>query len=596
MCTCSHTHNSSRTPSGRLTKNAARTVRPLKADPTRTLSLRNRFRQQMRARFAKLARSVRDLVDSQDVFGIRDTKPLRFDYLQSRPVLNIAPRGWEFKKDADKIQSFRDWLQAEVGSQILGGESNPVWTHEYIDSAYRQGAVRAYTDTHRLGAVDANDYYQGSQDQFLKSAFAAPETRAKLEAIYTRTYSSLAGITSTMDSQMSRILSQGLLDGSNPRDIAKLMTDTIGKLSRTRAETVARTEIIFAHAEGQLDSFQKLGIAELGIMAEWSTAGDDRVCPECSAMAGSVYKTEDAHGLIPFHPNCRCTWIPSMQKAPEEKVTAGKVIEKKVTEEKEGFSPGPLLNLDAMSEQQQKEVLTALRKEKIKIGGPDPKPHKQQIEALKDFQNTWKMSPTDFKKQFVKGLPEELSDGILDITRGHNDMWSVSFDSLGASMKIRRTVDMGSKTVSNDLFEVARSFQKSGVGKTALRNQTEIWEHVGMERMTVHANIDVGGYAWARYGYVPDADDWMDLKEAMMEEFLEIKDKITNKGMVEMVIEVLEKSRNPEDIRFIAGLKTDVGGEPLGKYLLLGSDWSGVLDLKNPKTHRIFKSYISPGP
>jgi len=80
---------------------------------------------------------------------------------------------------------------------------------------------------------------------------------------------------------------------------------------QSRALTIARTEIIRAHAEGQLDTFEKLKVEKLGVMAEWSTAGDDRVCGLCSDLEGVVITVREARGIIPRHPNCRCTYVPA---------------------------------------------------------------------------------------------------------------------------------------------------------------------------------------------------------------------------------------------------------------------------------------------
>jgi hypothetical protein len=44
-------------------------------------------------------------------------------------------------------------------------------------------------------------------------------------------------------------------------------------------------------------------------MVEWLTASDP--CPECSAMAGVVLKLDEAEGLLPAHPNCRCCYLPA---------------------------------------------------------------------------------------------------------------------------------------------------------------------------------------------------------------------------------------------------------------------------------------------
>jgi len=47
------------------------------------------------------------------------------------------------------------------------------------------------------------------------------------------------------------------------------------------------------------------------LMAEWQTAGDERVCPLCEPLDGTVMTIEEARGLIPRHPNCRCMWVPA---------------------------------------------------------------------------------------------------------------------------------------------------------------------------------------------------------------------------------------------------------------------------------------------
>ena len=52
------------------------------------------------------------------------------------------------------------------------------------------------------------------------------------------------------------------------------------------------------------------------VEAEFQTAGDDRVCPQCAALNGEIYKVEDARGVIPVHPRCRCNWLPVVGDRP----------------------------------------------------------------------------------------------------------------------------------------------------------------------------------------------------------------------------------------------------------------------------------------
>jgi SPP1 gp7 family putative phage head morphogenesis protein len=83
------------------------------------------------------------------------------------------------------------------------------------------------------------------------------------------------------------------------------------KIGINRARMIARTEIIRAHAEGQLDALEKLGVDKVGVMVEWSTAGDDRVCSLCMSLEGVVLKIKEARGLIPRHISCRCAFSPA---------------------------------------------------------------------------------------------------------------------------------------------------------------------------------------------------------------------------------------------------------------------------------------------
>ncbi|MDR1484798.1 MAG: phage head morphogenesis protein [Planctomycetaceae bacterium] len=48
---------------------------------------------------------------------------------------------------------------------------------------------------------------------------------------------------------------------------------------------------------------------EVVAVAEYKTAGDDRVCRKCKEYEGKRIKLYVARGIIPMHPNCRCAWV-----------------------------------------------------------------------------------------------------------------------------------------------------------------------------------------------------------------------------------------------------------------------------------------------
>ncbi len=277
---------------------------PLKLDPTRTGALRRQFMADMTRRVRALIRNIFDFMVTQDALGLKPgVNPF---------TTNIEKEAFKFRTDAGKIQAFQGWFQEQLDLGLL--EIDPItgdpWTAKYVDSAYRKGAVRAFTDTRKELQEEAG-FIRGTQAEFLTSTFAAPETVQKIRTISTRVFEELKGITGTMSQQMARNLGDGLSRGLGPREIARNMANSITGLNRKRALVLARTEIVAAHAEGQLDAFEELNVERLGIMQEFSTAGDDRVCPRCEVLEGTVFTVKEARGIIPRHPNCRCAFIPA---------------------------------------------------------------------------------------------------------------------------------------------------------------------------------------------------------------------------------------------------------------------------------------------
>ncbi len=277
----------------------------LRRDPSRTTLLQKRFVADMVRRFKSLAKEIEKLIIKDDAFGLTDSTLIQF---------NVEQQVWRFQTNPQKVRSFRVWLGKQVRAGILtvepGFESRP-WTAPYIDSAYKKGVVRSYTEVNKANLLGKPESFLDSKQQFLNQTFAASETTQKIELLYERAFTELEGVTSTMDQQLSRILASGLSEGRSPRQIARTMVQQVTKLTNVRAKAIARTEIIRSHAEGQLDSFERLGVKELKLLAEWQTAGDERVCPECEQLEGVVMTVDEARGLLPRHPNCRCIWLPA---------------------------------------------------------------------------------------------------------------------------------------------------------------------------------------------------------------------------------------------------------------------------------------------
>lgn len=272
--------------------------RVTRADPTRTTLIQSAFVADITTRQERLKEAVVRFIKTDDELGL---------------TTNV--RRYEFLTSDKKLATFSTWLQGQIDADLLSliGQTDPEnpWTAEYVASAYRQGMIRAYVDSHKADLAADAEFYNKSQAAFLRSSFNAPEAMEKVKLLATRVFEDMKGLAAAEKNQLNRILAEGMANGEGVDAITRDMVDTIDGMSRGRASTIVRTETVRAHAEGQLDAFAAMNIEELVVMAEWSTAGDDAVCPECDDLDGIVMTIDEARGLLPRHPNCRCAWIPA---------------------------------------------------------------------------------------------------------------------------------------------------------------------------------------------------------------------------------------------------------------------------------------------
>lgn len=91
-------------------------------------------------------------------------------------------------------------------------------------------------------------------------------------------------------------------------------------LLKQRGELIARTEVLHAANQGQLETWmeaQRQGVLGNEYRKKWVLTPDELLCPECEAMDGEVVEFDqefDNHQgetamVPPLHPNCRCSMV-----------------------------------------------------------------------------------------------------------------------------------------------------------------------------------------------------------------------------------------------------------------------------------------------
>lgn len=289
-----------------------------RADPTRSTILRARYAAACGTRLRKLRRDIQTSVVERDCFGLSSSLSI----FNSALTVN-DPAGFKqfaFTSDARKHDEFMKWLREQIDQGVLesvdrnGNPVDPTWQNAYIRAAYEKGAN---------GAAAAVGTALPGVSTVSGGFFFAPVHLSALELLFTRNFEALKDITDTMASRISRVLTQAFAQGLSPVQIAKQLKDTVDGIGLVRARTLARTEVIHAHAQATLNVYEQMGIEEVGVVPEmdWTTAGDAVVCSRCLAGAkAGPYTIKQARRLIPQHPNCRCSFVVHIPK--EEKSAA----------------------------------------------------------------------------------------------------------------------------------------------------------------------------------------------------------------------------------------------------------------------------------
>lgn len=163
--------------------------------------------------------------------------------------------------------------------------------------------------------------------------------------------------------------------------------------------------------------------------------------------------------------------------------------------------------------------------------------------------------------------------------------FTVKFEgSKGTTIKRRFTrYSENNLSVYHAYFRAGATGNRSGTN--VLRNSMWLYKKLNVNSISVNANIDVGGYAWARFGFKPV--NWRGLANVLTR-----KVETTNlpSEIKEAIVYILDIG-NEDTIWKIADM--EFNGRKIGKELLMGTNWSGKFTLNNEQSMRRFAAYVT---
>lgn len=211
----------------------------------------------------------------------------------------------------------------------------------------------------------------------------------------------------------------------------------------------------------------------------------------------------------------------------------------------------------------------------------------------------WVQSPLDhfmhdyFGGMYMPGLIERRWEPYGGGFSFEGELRSPEGQRIGA---ISRSFSPEGKSAYHGYLKVDPNVRGTGMVPTMLKNQIDLYRKLGIERVKLTANIDVGGYAWARYGFAPAEQEWRMMKSRFKSHFdngVLQADPTSNWGR-HMLMEILNNS-DPKAIWDLADLdvKEMRTGKKIGQALLMNKSWGGVLNLTDGEALARFYDYVA---
>lgn len=202
----------------------------------------------------------------------------------------------------------RKWV--EVEGLDISGQNRAILLLEQINSYLQllpgdSGSIdKLYEDLVTDCQIAGIDFGASTIESI--TGFAAATVKPNLKAIaYQSQDASKRLYRHSTDFQLaaSRVIEQGLVGGSGVAKVADQLRRELG-VTKSKAETIARTESMSAMDSATRDTYRKNGVEYVQRIG----TQDDRICPICAARVGNVYPADKAVAVI--HPRDRCYSAP----------------------------------------------------------------------------------------------------------------------------------------------------------------------------------------------------------------------------------------------------------------------------------------------
>lgn len=517
----------------------------------------------------------------------------------------------ETKRDLQLLQrQFVDDMQ----SLIYSGTSAEWKKSNLLQDLVANKALKYYRA--QVAGKKFKHYYQANSDQ-LKAFQRRAERGLNLSA---KLWNQSQVYKDSLEATISTAIEKGMSAVTLSKRISKYLNDwpslqadyqeKFGKATNCydceyRSIRLARNEINIAYRTAEQLRWQQFDFI-LGYKIKLS--GSHPRYDICDDLVGDYPKD---FKFVGWHPNCLCYTVPIVMSEEEYWSDSRENSPNLVTAPPKSFGEWVSKNSERIEESRKKGTLPYWIKENPVLVEKAAISYKEKLKQNNQFfitddiveelhKTNWSRFDIDkynnsalqgFNMQRFDKLMEEIGDEYQIFWSGKyvsfykNDNVTFTYKGLvdGEDVELVRSFryDGNNKIVSHDIFELPDVLQGKGISKRIFKELFSEYEIIGIDRVEVLANMDVGGYCWGRYGFSAKTSEIKDLVQRRF------SGGVISQNDFEEVSEILKMSGPNIRMNEIANLKC-------GKALLLSNKvkWRGFIDLHDKQQMDYLHDYL----
>jgi hypothetical protein len=217
------------------------------------------------------------------------------------------------------------------------------------------------------------------------------------------------------------------------------------------------------------------------------------------------------------------------------------------------------------------------------------------------------LSPAQFVQSITKGFPD--AHVVLGQSSHYSGAgikysfypqgWFDSSNYINGDIGAAREMGQPVNAHINFFYWSVKKSTGTGSGREALKLHMGFMQRMNVGQVTLDAGSSVGGYFWARVGFIPT--HWPSVKEAIKIRINQLKRGEVGKKNKELLDEISEQINQSNDVKTIWALadshkKYQTSGgqsEKIGEIILRGLVWNAEFSFTDPEQVARYNAYVN---